>query len=77
MRHYDIGQKRAVCGCEIPFSHTLHVGALATGEGHHKQDAFISSYPAGGLCVFLFFDVISGSPHSRLKFSNVYSLRKD
>ena len=68
MRHYDIGQKRAVCGCEIPFSHTLHVGALATGEGHHKQDAFISSYPAGfysrklGVYVSFYSSMLSVAP---------------
>lgn len=84
MRHSDIGQK-ACRDCEISFSHTPHVGALATRGGCHKHNAFISSYPAGfysgnwGVCVsFLFFDVVPvAPPHSRLKFSNVYSLRKD
>ena len=70
--------------CEISFSHTPHAGALATGEGCDKHDAFISSYSAGfnsgklGVCVSFYSSMLSvAPPHFCLKFSKVYSLRKD
>ena len=77
--------RSATCrDCEISFSHTPHAGALATGEGCDKHDAFISSYSAGfnsgklGVCVSFYSSMLSvAPPHFCLKFSKVYSLRKD